>query len=385
MTHRVETAITLDVSRHLPLQSFVPAARALAATGVVDQVHLWDQLTSWWPREMWNTENTPLAAMVPDIDSFPDVLAMAAVGAATAPGIGMSISTDAIRRGPAELMQTMLTISNLAEGPAPILQLGAGELKQMKPFGWKRSQGLKRFEDHLRYIEAFWGSEDPVITLEGNHWNFDHAWIGGARATRPRVWGLGGGPKLLDLTTTYADGFCTIAPSVWTSPEHAAQEIGTLKQTLEGKGRDPDKFDFAIWPLLVLHDEGDDVTLESVLANPLIRWLVAVFGRVNQADWHKEGMTPPLPDDWHYAMKLLPIRWSAEEVAEVVKDIPREMIEKSFLIGTPEQVGERLRAYVEAGVTWVMALDMMPFVVQPEELPAVMARSIKVCEILKRP
>jgi phthiodiolone/phenolphthiodiolone dimycocerosates ketoreductase len=61
------------------------------------------------------------------------------------------------------------------------------------------------------------------------------------------------------------------------------------------------------------------------------------------------------------------------------------MIEKSLLIGTPEQVADRLRAYVDAGVTWVMALDMMPFVVTPDELPSVMARSIRVCELLKRP
>jgi phthiodiolone/phenolphthiodiolone dimycocerosates ketoreductase len=319
--------------------------------------------------------------MIPDIDSFPEVRALAAVGAATADGIGMSISTDAIRRGPAELMQT---IANLAEGRAPILQLGAGELKQMKPFGWKRMQGLKRFEDHLRYIQAFWGSDDPVITLEGNYWNFDHAWIGGAKATRPRVWGLGGGPQLLELTTTYADGFCTIAPSVWRTPEHAGEEIGKLRHTLEAKDRDPEAFDFAIWPLLVLHDEGDQESVEKVLANPLIRWIVAVFGRVTQSDWHIDGMNPPLPDDWHYAMKLLPIRWAEQEVLDVVRDIPREMIEKSLLIGTPEQVADRLRAYVDAGVTWVMALDMMPFVVTPDQLPSVMARSIKVCELLKR-
>lgn len=384
MTRQVETAITLDISRHLPLRSFVERAQALAATGVVDQVHVWDQLTSWWPREMWTIEHTPLAAIAPDIDSFPDALAMAAVGAATTPGIGMSVSTDAIRRGPAELVQTMLTIANLSDGRAPILQLGAGELKQMKPFGWKRSEGLKRFEDHFRYMQAFWDTDGPV-TLEGNHWSFDHAWIGGAKGTRPRVWGLGGGPKLLDITTTYADGFCTIAPSVWTTPEHAAEEIAALKQTLESKGRDPDAFDFAIWPLLVLHDEGDEAAVEAALANPLVRWLVAVFGRINQADWRKEGLEPPMPDDWHYAMKLLPIRWSADEVAKVIKDIPVEVVQKSFIIGTPQEVGEKLRAYVEAGVTWVMSLDIMPFVLRPDELEGAMRRAIEVCEILKRP
>lgn len=382
MSKRVETAVVVDLSRHLPLSMFAERAETLAASGVVDQVHIWDQLTSWWPREMWTEENTPLASMIADIDSFPDALAMGAVSAATNPEIGVSVSIDAIRRGPAELMQTMLTIGNLAQGTAPILQLGAGELKQMKPFGWKRSEGLKRLEDHFRYIEAFWGTDEPV-TMEGNHWSFDQAWIGGAKGTRPRVWGLGGGPKLLDLTTSYADGFCTVAPSVWTTPERAAQEIGKLKEVLEQKGRDPEAFDFGIWPLMILHDEGQEELVEAALENALIKWLVAVFGRINQADWEREGIAPPMPADWHYAMKLLPIRWTAEEVAAVVKDVSREMIEKSLFIGTPAQVAETMRAYVDAGVTWLMVADVMAFVVGPDELEACGRRAVELCAGVK--
>jgi phthiodiolone/phenolphthiodiolone dimycocerosates ketoreductase len=382
MSERVETAIALDVSRHAPLSMFAERAKALEATGVVDYAHIWDQLTSWWPREMWNAENTPLAKAIPDIDSFPDAFAVAALGAYAAPGLGMCVSSDAIRRGPAELMQTMLTISNLAGGPAPILQLGAGELKQCKPFGWKRSQGLNSLEDHFRYIEEFWATDGPV-DVEGNRWSFEQAWIGGAKGTRPRVWGLGGGPKMIDLTTSYADGFATIAPSVWTSPDHASEEIAKLKQVIESKGRDPEAFDFGIWPLLILHDEGQEELVEAALANPLIRWLAAVFGRVNQADWDKEGIEPPMPRDWHYAMKLLPIRWTAEQVRKVTDEIPREAIEKSFFIGTPNEVGARLRAYVEAGVTWVMALDVLPFVLELDQIEDATRRAVDVCAILK--
>lgn len=382
MSPGVETAIVVDASRHAPLSMFAERVKALEASGVVDYVHIWDQLTSWWPREMWNTDNTPLAATIPDIDSFPDSFGLAAVGAHAAPGLGMCISSDAIRRGPAELMQTMLTIAGLGGNRAPILQIGAGEFKQCKPFGWKRSQGLASLEDHFRYIDAFWATDDPV-DLEGNRWSFDKAWIGGAKGMRPRVWGLGGGPKMLDLATTYADGFATIAPSVWTSPDHAGEEIGRLKQALGSKGRDPEAFDFGIWPLVILHDEGQEQLVESALANPLIRWLAAVFGRINQSDWDKEGLEPPMPRDWHYAMKLLPIRWTAAEVQRVIAEIPREIMEKSFLIGTPEQVAATLQGYVEAGVTWTMVADVMPFVLDVDQAADATRRAVELCARLK--
>jgi len=382
MAPRVETAIVVDASRHAPLSMFADRVKALEASGVVDYAHIWDQLTSWWPREMWNLDNTPLAAAIPDIDSFPDSFAMAAVGAHAAPGLGMCISSDAIRRGPAELMQTMLTISNLAGEHAPILQIGAGELKQCKPFGWKRSQGLGSLEDHFRYIEAFWATDGPV-DLAGNRWSFDKAWIGGAKGTRPRVWGLGGGPKMLDLATTYADGFATIAPSVWTSPDHAGEEIGKLKRVLESNGRDAEAFDFGIWPLVILHDEGQEEIVEAALGNPLIRWLAAVFGRINQSDWDADGLEPPMPRDWHYAMKLLPVRWTADEVARVTAGIARETIEKSFFIGTPEKVAATLQAYVDAGVTWTMVADVLPFVLDLDQAADVTRRAVEVCAILK--
>jgi phthiodiolone/phenolphthiodiolone dimycocerosates ketoreductase len=382
MSREVETAIVVDASRHTPLSTFVDRIKALEATRVVDYVHIWDQLTSWWPREMWKPDITPLAAAIPDIDSFPDSFALGALGAYETPDLGMCISSDAIRRGPAELMQTMLTISNLAGRHTPILQLGAGELKQCKPFGWKRSQGLSSLEDQFRYVEAFWQTDGPV-DLEGNRWSFDQAWIGGAKGRRPRVWGLGGGPKILDLTTSYADGFATIAPSVWAGPDHAAEEISKIKHVLVGKGRDPDAFDFGIWPLVILHDEGREDMVETAVNNPLIRWLAAVFGRINQSDWDKEGIEPLMPRDWHYAMKLLPIRWTSDEVAEVIADIPREIIEKCFFIGTPATVAAQLQAYVDAGVTWTMIADVMPFVVDIDQAADAGRRAVEVCAILK--
>jgi phthiodiolone/phenolphthiodiolone dimycocerosates ketoreductase len=163
---------------------------------------------------MWAPEYTGLAALLPDVDSFPDPFAMASLHLAATDRLGVTLATDAIRRGPAEVMQSMLTLSSLSgEHRPPILQMGAGQRKQCKPFGWKRTQGLKRFEDQLRFIDAFWSTDGPV-NMEGNHWSYSEARIGrGGTQVRPRVWALGGGPRLIDLATTYADGFATSVPS----------------------------------------------------------------------------------------------------------------------------------------------------------------------------
>jgi phthiodiolone/phenolphthiodiolone dimycocerosates ketoreductase len=355
------------------------AAGAAAASGVVDELLIWDQLTNFWPRQLWTTDESPMAALLPDLDSYSDAFSISAYVAGQAPGIGHAISTDAIRRGPAELTQTMMTLANMTEGRATVM-IGAGEAKQVTPFGWKRSEGLARLEDHLRMFHAFWDSDGPV-DLEGNHWNLKQAWLGQSRTHRPRVWALGGGPKLLDLATTYADGMAAIVPCVAPTPERWADTVSSLKADLERKGRDPDDFDFGIWYMALVHE--DEEKLQQALDSRFMRYMAGVFGRLDMNDWDKEGFDPPLPRDWHYAMKLRPVEWTDGQIEDLLSKVTREMAEKSFVHGTPEQVADEVQTYVEAGATWVSVCDLMPLMLEPEDAQQGLARNIDICRRLK--
>jgi phthiodiolone/phenolphthiodiolone dimycocerosates ketoreductase len=379
--HTVETAVTVDLSRHVPLAAFGEICRGLQSSGVVDYVHVSDQLMSWFPRDLWTPEETPMAAAIPDIDSFPDPFMMGAYGAAAAPDLGLSLTTDAIRRGAPEVTQSLLTLANMSNR-RPILQMGAGEIKQTRPFGHKRSQGLARLEDQYRAFNLFWESDAP-FDLDGNHTHFEGAWIGSQRGDRkPRFWGLGGGPKFFDLTTSHAHGLGTAVPLVWSTPEKAHAEIVRMKQELERKGRDPESFDFGIWCVAALHE--DEAAIEEAMGNTLLRWIAAVFGRLNMGDWAEEGIDPPFPVDWHYAMKLLPMQWTAAQVHEITDPLPDALLNKSMFKGTPARVAAQLAEYAEAGATWIQIYDFMPIYLAPEEAATAHGRSIEVCRELKR-
>jgi len=85
MAQRVaRTAVPITIDRNFPAAMFGDAVKAVAASGVVDDVQMWDQLTSWWPSLLWTRENTPMAEVMPDVDSFPDVFAYAAYASALA-------------------------------------------------------------------------------------------------------------------------------------------------------------------------------------------------------------------------------------------------------------------------------------------------------------
>jgi phthiodiolone/phenolphthiodiolone dimycocerosates ketoreductase len=375
----VATAVPLLLDRWSPPSLACQAAQRLEQSNVVDDLYVWDQLVSWWPRVLWRPEHAPLAHLMEDCDSFADAFTLAAMAAATTNRLGTGISTDAVRRGPAELTQTMLTLAAATEGRATLM-LGAGEAKQTNPFGYRRAEGLARLEDTLQLFRLLLERDEP-FDFEGRFWTFRNAWLGAARPYRPKVWAMGGGPQLIDLAARYADGFVTAVPLAVTSPERYAEQVAEIKRRLEGYGRDPDTFDFAVMAQVLVHEDREVIAGSS--NNPLLRWIAAVFGRLNQADWAEKGIEPVFPHDWHYAIKLVPTEWTVEAVNAVTDKVTPEMFLESFYHGTVEDVAATLEGYVQAGATWVTAVDLLPLVLPADQSAAAWDRSIALCRTLK--
>lgn len=376
-----QTAVAVFGDRYVPPSALQDQARAIQGSGVVDQLVVPDQLNNFVPPMLWTEENSPLAAVLPDIDSAADAFTTAAYIAAAVPGMAITMTTDAIRRAPSELIQTMLSLANITEGRATF-QIGGGEQKQCRPYGHRRGQGLARMEDLFEIFNRLLAADGP-IDYDGHHTRFQQASLGGARQHRPGLWGLGGGPRLIDLATTHCDGFAAAAPCTWATPDDAATEISRIKQLLVEKGRDPDRFGFGIFCPVLLHE--DPARIDAALENPMTRWMAATYGRIDPVHWSAVGLDSPVPDGWTYYMKMVPQHETREFVDQVLRATTRAHAEAGFFAGTPAEVAVTLRDYIEAGVTWVMPLDYMTLMLAADEVPSALARSLAVCAALKQP
>jgi phthiodiolone/phenolphthiodiolone dimycocerosates ketoreductase len=147
-----------------------------------------------------------------------------------------------------------------------------------------------------------------------------------------------------------------------------------LKEELERKGRDPEAFGFGIFCPVLIHE--DESVIDSALDNSIVRWIAATFGRIQGSDWAKAGLESPTPEGWTYYQRFLPQSTSDAFVEEVLSATTREHAEKGYLWGTPERVAEQLRAYGDAGVTFVAPADYLPVVSDPEDAAAAAGRSI---------
>jgi phthiodiolone/phenolphthiodiolone dimycocerosates ketoreductase len=357
------TGIPFDTHRTTPLRMVAPWVEALRAAEI-DTFWAWDELSGWFPDRLWRAENTPLAAMR-DAHSTQDPFLLAAVAAAHDPTIDLRLTTDAIRSHPADVLRRMLTLAANTEGRA-VLALGAGELRQAKPLGFKRSQGIARLEDAFRIWRLLLESNGPV-SYDGRYWSLENASLGMAKERIPELWALGGGPRLIECAAEFGDGFETGVPASFASPEVLAPQIRQLREKVERHGRDPDTFGIGIWVAALVHDDPD--VIARAKRNPIVRFYSAMYGRFNEEDWRRFGISPVLPHGYHYAVDYLPFLLGDKEAERIVREVPDEMVDNALYAGSPAEVAEVCRQYVDAGVTFVGLLDMMPMFTVGSEPP----------------
>jgi phthiodiolone/phenolphthiodiolone dimycocerosates ketoreductase len=373
------TSAFLWGDRHFPPSVVAQQAQLLEGSDAVDYMSHSTQLGSFIPRQLWTPEHAPMAAMMGDPDSLQDAFLMAAYSHAAAPSLGISLLTDSIRIGPAQLTQMMWTLAHMTEGRA-IIHFGAGENKQLKPFGWKKSQGLSRLEDLLVIFDRFCTEEGP-FDHEGRNWKLQRAWLGGARPFRPKVHAMGAGPTLIDHATSYADGLSTAVPCAWTTPDECAENISAVREQLERKGRDPDAFRFGMFCPVLIHEDED--VLDAALDNAIVRWIAATFGRIQHDEWAKAGLSAPTPEGWAYYADFLPQSTDDGFVAEVLSKTTRAHAETGYLWGSPEQVAAKLAEYVAAGISFIAPADYLPVVGDPADAQRATERSIACLAALK--
>jgi len=353
-------------------------AQHLEASGV-DELLIPDGVMAPWPAAFWKPEITPLAEAVGP-DSWHDPVVTATLAAVATEKLGVAIATDAIRRGPAELLHALLSLSSLTRGRASV-HLGAGEARNVRPFGWKRSEGLRKLEDHLKIQKMLLETDSPV-DFDGNIFTLRQAWLGSTRPYRPKYLAMGGGPKLIDMATRYGNGIDTAVPFAFSDAGHWAAEIARVKDGLKKIGRDPEEFEFGVWAMAIMHE--DQAEIDRATQHPIIKWLAACVGRMTQSKWRDEGIEPVFPDDWHFSTKMLPSWTSAEEAQSIIDRVSPEMVRKSYFVGTPGDVAAQLQPFVEAGTTWVGITDYMPMTLPLGAGQQAIERSIELLGLVKQ-
>ena len=318
-------------------------------SGRYHSVWLPDHMVSFWPDSIWTPEFTDLAEASPSPHRHLDAMAVASAAAVMTDNVTLATSVvDTVRRHPAMLAQSALTIDHLAKGRF-VLGLGSGETENTVPYGFDFEKPVGRFEEALQVIRKLWESEGPV-DFQGKYYQLQHARLDTEpfEGKHPPIWIGAGGPRMLKITGRYADGWW---PAGAWSPEDYAAKLGAVRQAADEAGRDP----MAIVPAFIMTCLiGDDKALAEILSAPLVKaWVL----QVSAATLKEYGFKHPMGEQWRGYQDIDPGTLTRERILAMLDKVDPESILAIIPHGTPKQVAAKIKEFVDAGLRVPKILD----------------------------
>ncbi len=318
-------------------------------SGRYHSVWLPDHMVSFWPDSIWTPEFTDLAISSPSPHRHLDAMAVAGTVAAMTSLVPIAtLVVDTVRRHPAMLAQTALTLSHLSKGRF-ILGLGSGELENIVPYGFEFSKPVGRLEEALQVIRLLWESDGPV-DFEGRFFRLEHARMDTEpyEGIFPPIYMAAGGPRALDILGRYADGWF---PGAIRSPEHYAENLGIIHRSAEKAGRDPD----AIVPIFMATCFlGEEDELDEILSAPLIKSYVL---QIEAANLRSVGFEHPMGPDWKGIHDIDPVKLTRDVLLDMLERTTPEMLKAWVPHGPPEKIARHFKQYADAGARVHKILD----------------------------
>ncbi|WP_127554669.1 LLM class F420-dependent oxidoreductase [Actinoplanes sp. OR16] len=249
-------------------------------------------------------------------------------------------------RTPAMTAMTAATLDTLSGGR---FRLGLGVSGPQVSEGWhgvRFAKPLARTREYVDIVRMALAREK--VSYQGEHYTLPLA-DGAGKAIKLGFHPLRSeiplylaavGPKNLQLAGEIADGWLAI----FFAPDMAGEYIGHIPK---------DKaFDIAPTVPVVI---GDDL---SACAD-VVRWYAALY--IGGMGSREQNFYNQLAIRMGYEKeaKLVQDLYLSRQVAEAAAAVPQEFIERTSMIGTKDQIKDRIRAYAEAGVG---TLSISPYV-----------------------
>ena len=325
-----------------------------------DSYWLPDHLNAFLPRAVMTPKYSGIARLAPDADAFLEPwttlghLAGRHRFSRTRLGVGV---TDTARRNPAVTAQSAATL-HLMTGGRAILGIGTGEREGNEPYGVDWSKPVARFEEALATIRALWNSNGRLVNRDSEWFPLRNAifTLPPVKGRWPQIWVASHGPRMLRATGRYADGWLPVAVL---SPERYADGLQQVRAAADNANRDPYSIVAAIAQFVVTGRSPAEVdeALGSVPARAYALLLPDL-------EWAEHGARHPMGAGFSGFQDILPQLLDEATALAHVDAVPRALMRRCLLSGTPDEVLDQLATYRDHGVRYPTLLNMST--IQPQ-------------------
>jgi phthiodiolone/phenolphthiodiolone dimycocerosates ketoreductase len=340
-----------------------------------DSYWLIDHFMGVIPPGMWSKDLTPAARLIKDPDEFFDpFVVLGALGARTKRiRFGVSV-TDPIRLHPASIARAALTLQHTTKGRF-ILGLGAGERENTEPYGLSMTKAVTRFEEALKVIRLLWSSRGPV-DFAGEFFTLE----GAALSLRPYlkrpppIWVAAMGPRMLDITGRYGDGWIPHT----LSPDRYAIALAKIRDSAAAAGRDP----MSITPGLVVTGmvDASHEACHSALESPALKLGALVL---DAEAWREAGGIHPFGESFGGIRDFIPTRYSRDETMAAMEKVPWEIVHALFPHGSPQEMAELAWSYQRRGLKHII-FENITAIAKPQKALSSFTSLVRTARLIRR-
>ncbi|MEM2133719.1 MAG: LLM class flavin-dependent oxidoreductase [Candidatus Jordarchaeaceae archaeon] len=324
-----------------PIERIPEQAKRLEERGY-DSIWFPDHLMGWYPQSIWTPDIVGAFAQFSPHVFFETTLSIALAASTTTKLLIGSSVTEPIRHHPVMLAQSYATLEHITRGRV-ILGIGAGEKENCEPYGLKYENIVSRLEEALQIIRLCWNAKrDELLNFEGKFWTLkDAVFELPPLKGRPPIWIGGAGPRMAKLVGTYADGWLPFTLDV----ETYKNRLQIIKEAARKARRNYEDITKALYTSLIIDENHDECI--RIMQSPILKaHALATPSEI----FEKHGYEHPLGKKFYGLTDFVPSRLSKEQAMKAIEKVPLEVVQDSYLWGTPEEVIEKIDKFAKAGM-----------------------------------
>ena len=328
-----------------PWDNALKNAKTIDALGY-DSMAFPDHFAGFVPQSIWTPEMTQLAYLQQSPHTYYELASiMGACAAATENVKLISSVTEPLRRHPALIAQTFLTLDHISNGRI-VLGIGAGEIENVEPYGLNYRGQVGKLQEALKIIRHIWESHEP-FNFDGKFWKMKNAVVSlrpVVEGKPPPIWIAALGPKMLEITAEYGDGWI---PTLL-QPRDFGKGLRTIQDLRKKKNIDR-KFTAALWNWCILDED------ESVCHRLMNTDLAKAFALLlPDSQWKKYGYNHPFGEGFHSLTDYVPMRYDKETTMKAINQVPQEILDDFYMTGDAESIIKQLEEYVLQGLDHII-------------------------------
>jgi len=328
-----------------PWDNALKNAKTIDSLGY-DSMAFPDHFAGFVPESIWTPEVTQLAYLQQSPHTYFEMASLMGACASVTENVKLiSAVTEPIRRHPVLLAQTFLTLDHISNGRV-VLGIGAGEIENIEPYGLNYRGQVGKLREALQIIRQIWETHEP-FSFDGKFWKLKDAVMSLRPAVEgkpPPIWIAALGPKMLELTAEYGDGWI---PTLL-QPKDFGKRLRTIQDVRKKKDIDRE-FTAALWNWCILDE--DESVCERLMNTDLAKAFALLLP---DSEWKKYGYSHPFGDDFHSLTDYIPMRYDKAQVMDAMAEVPKEILEDFYMTGDAESIIKQLEEYVLQGLDHII-------------------------------